>query len=312
MTAPMTTLNGQIVPASETRRTLEAWFRNAEMQARLKAILPQIITPERFVAVALTSLSRNPQLMVCTPQSLFRCMVQAAMVGLEVDSGLGHAYLVPFKQECTLILGYRGLVQLMHRSATVRSISAQVVRDGDEFSYNFGLEPTLRHVPAVVPADEEFAGQKVTYAYVVITYTDGMKQFDVMHRKEIDKVRARSRAGHSGPWVTDYPEMAKKTVLRRLAKLAPMSVQDQRVVIADELADAGQAQAEAFSDVELPLIKEVPPPAPLPVGEAPKETGWTDADMEPRQTEMPTGAKEVRAADHEVARHLCGRGQDRP
>ena len=301
--APMATTNGQIVPASETRRTIEAWLRNPEMQARLKAILPQIIPLERFVGVALTALARNPKLVACKPESLLRCMVQAAVVGLEIDNSLGHAYLVPFKQECTLILGYRGLVQLMHRTAAVRSIAAHVVREGDEFNYNFGLEPKLFHRPAAAPADEQFAGQKVTYAYAVITYTDGMKQFDVMGRKEIDTVRSRSRASHEGPWVTDYPEMAKKTVLRRLAKLAPMSVQDQRLVIADELADAGRAQVEAFQDVDLPFSvpEEKPELAPSTA-----EGSYSDADIEadmdaagrpaPKQAQMPTGVPVQKAA----------------
>ena len=130
-----------------------------------------------------------------------------------------------------------------------------------------------------------------------------MRKFDVRGRKEIDTVRSRSRASHEGPWVTDYPEMAKKTVLRRLAKLAPMSVQDQRLVIADELADAGRAQVEAFQDVDLPFSvpEEKPELAPSTA-----EGSYSDADIEadmdaagrpaPKQAQMPTGVPVQKAA----------------
>ena len=270
---PRTTETGQIVPAKEARHTIEAWLRDDRMHARLKALLPAVIPPARFVEIALTSLRRNPKLLSCEPQSLLRCMMQAAMVGLEIDNSLGHAYLVPFKQEVTLILGYRGLVQLMHRTGVVSSISAQVVREGDRLEFELGLAPRLSHRPGEDPE------AKITYAYAVIRYKDGSTQFDVMNRKEIDAIRARSRAGASGPWVTDYPEMAKKTVLRRLAKLAPMSVEDQRLVVADELADAGMAQQDALPFVDLPAL-DVP---------ATEETGADPAEVTDRlREEAPT------------------------
>jgi recombination protein RecT len=294
-TAPMTTESGQIVPHAQTKDTIERWLANPETQARLKAMLPAVVKPERFTQVALTALARNRALLSCTPSSLLRCMVQAAMVGLELDTGLGHAYLIPFRDRksgtsiCTLILGYRGLVQLIHRSAAASSIAAHVVRKGDEFAYEFGLEPKLVHRPAPELPDEATPGAAITHAYAVLTLRDGRKQFDVMTRKEIDAVRARSRASTEGPWVTDYPEMAKKTVLRRLAKLAPMSVEDQRVVMADELADAGQSQAAAFDpgislpelgdEVEAPVARVDAPDTRTSVAQAtPPSNGHPEAD----------------------------------
>ena len=102
---------------------------------------------------------------------------------------------------------------------------------------------------------------------------------DVMSRAEIEKVRGRSRASASGPWVTDFVEMAKKTVLRRLAKLAPMSVEDQRLVTADELADAGRAQQEVFAATDL---------GPAPV---------TDVDDSAERPAMPSLAQQASEGD---------------
>src|SRR3990167_5028666 len=136
-----TTETGQIVKRGAVTDTVASLVNNPTFQARIKDMLPRIISPERFAAVALTSLSRNQSLLDCTPVSLVRCLLQAATVGLEGDNGLGHAYLVPFRDrkagttECTLILCYRGLVQLMLRSNAVSAVYTQVVREGDAFDF---------------------------------------------------------------------------------------------------------------------------------------------------------------------------------
>lgn len=256
---------------------LRSMVENASFQERIKSMLPAIIKPERFAAVALTSLSRNQSLLDCTPVSLIRCLLQAATVGLEVDNGLGHAYLVPFRDrkagttECTLILGYRGLVQLMLRSNGVSAVYSQVVREGDAFDFELGLTPKLSHRPVMDPE------KQLTAAYAIVYMKDGTRLFDVMSRAEIERVRSRSRASASGPWVTDYHEMSKKTVLRRLAKLAPMSVEDQRLVMADELADAGQAQLQAFAPH--PPLEESETQEAIPAPKDPRDDGSTLAAL---------------------------------
>lgn len=273
--------SGEIVKRAAVTDKVEAWVNNPTFQARIKDMLPSIITPKRFAAVALTSLSRNPALLECTPVSLIRCLLQAATVGLEVDNGLGHAYLVPFKNhkerttECTLILGYRGLVQLMLRSNKVSAVYAQVVREGDTFDFLLGLEPHLNHRPEMDP------GKALTAAYAIVYMKDGAKLFDVMSRLEIERVRGRSRASADGPWVTDYDEMAKKTPLRRLAKLAPMSVEEQRLVTADELADAGQSQLAAFT----PEVDELSEGTITEAADKAAEPSAVDADEQRRVDE---------------------------
>ena len=237
----------QIMTRTEKMDALRSTVQGIDFQKGLKGILPKVMTPERFGLTALAIVGRDTKLLECTQVSLIRCMLQSASVGLEIGNELGHAYLVPFRDRksgtttCTLILGYRGIVQLLYRSAQVAGVEAQVVRHGDEFSYSFGLKPTLEHGPAAPLS----AG--VSHTYAILRMKDGSTLFDVMTREEIEAIRTRSRAGHSGPWVTDYAEMAKKTVLRRLAKLAPMSIEDQRLVTADERADANLDQTGVFS-----------------------------------------------------------------
>lgn len=231
------------------------------MKPEIARALPKHLNPERVARIAVTVMRRTPQLAECTPESFLGALMTCAQLGLE-PGPLGHAYLVPYGREVTFIAGYRGLVDLARRSGQVQSVSARVVREPDEFSYEFGLDPKLHHRPA--GADGE-----VTHVYAVIRYKDGGYDFDVMTRGEVDAVRKRSRASGSGPWVTDYAEMAKKTVLRRLLKTAPMSVEYQQAVSNDEQVRTSTA-ADGI-DLTVPLDdpeaidgEVVDEPAPLP------------------------------------------------
>lgn len=193
--------------------------------------IPKHVSVDRLSRVALSELRTSPKLLDCSPASLMNAIVKAAQVGLELGSALGHAYLVPYKTEATLIIGYRGLISLARRSGEILSIQSQVVRVGDVFEFEYGLEEKLKHVPALADRGE------ITHAYAVAKLKDGGVQFDVMTKGEVDAVRARSRAAGSGPWVTDYPEMARKTVVRRLFKYLPVSIELAGAMAADEDTD---------------------------------------------------------------------------
>jgi len=220
--------------------------------------LPKHMDPDRLARIATTVMRQTPQLAQCTPESFLGALMTCAQLGLE-PGPLGHAYLVPYGREVTFVPGYRGLVELARRSGQVQSVQARIVRDGDEFDYEFGLEPKLRHRPT---AD---ADKPVTHAYAVLRLKDGGVDFDVMTRAEIDAIRKRSRAANNGPWVTDYAEMAKKTVLRRLLKTAPMSVEYHQAVANDEQVRTSVA-ADAIDltipgTVEGELVDDWPPAA---------------------------------------------------
>ncbi len=208
-----------------------------QMEGQIKNALPRHITPERMMRVALTAVSTTPKLLECSQVSVMGCIVQAAQLGLEPGSGLGHAYLVPFGKTCQLIIGYRGMVDLARRSGEIVSISARAVYAKDEFSYAYGLDETLHHVPST---DAERG--PLTFVYAVAKLKGGGVQFEVLSRSDVDRIRKMSRAGNSGPWVEHYDEMAKKSAVRRLFKMLPVSIELAKAVRLDEAVDDDQDQ----------------------------------------------------------------------
>lgn len=202
----------------------------------LKEVLPKHLTPERVVRLAQLATQKNRALLNCTPESFATCVVVASQLGLEVNGPLGEAYLIPFGKECTLIIGYRGLIGLMHRSGAVRAISAYCVYANDKFDIEYGSSPYVSHSPCLTGEPGDMTG-----AYAIVTLSDGTTQFDYMRIDEIMAIKKRSRSGNSGPWVTDFAEMAKKTVVKRLSKYIPMFEQTPASVAihSDNMIESG-------------------------------------------------------------------------
>lgn len=218
--------------------------------------LPKQITPERFTRIALTELRRNPKLQACNAQSLLGALMICAQLGLE-PGPLGHAYLVPYGSECQFILGYKGMIDLMWRSDMYESLSVHEVCEHDEFQFEYGLNEVLRHKPALTGR-----GTVICY-YLVARYKNGGRFVYVMSVEDIEKHRARSRSGHSGPWQTDYDAMARKTVVREAARWMPVSIEIQR-----QLAQDGSIKTDLMPDMtESPSIIDVAP-EDVKVGEA--------------------------------------------
>lgn len=212
---------------------------------QMSLALPKSLTADRLTRIVLTEFRKTPKLLSCDQPSLFGAVLQCAALGLEPGSALGHCYLLPFydKDEqtykCQLIIGYRGMIDLARRSGQIASLSAYCVHEKDDFRYELGLHPDVRHVPAPL-ADRG----PVTYAYAVAVLKDGGVQFEVLSRAEIEAVRKSSRGKNSGSWVEHWEEMAKKTVIRRLFKYLPVSVEAARATEIDEKADRGEAVTE--------------------------------------------------------------------
>jgi recombination protein RecT len=201
---------------------------DAELDRRKDALLNSaagMVDPQRFRTIALATFTRTPKLWLCHPGTVARAIIEAAQLGLEPTGTLGGAYLVPYKGQCQLIVGYRGLVDLARRSGEIEAVEARIVREKDEFDFSYGLDPTIVHRPAL-----EGDPGPMTHVYAIARYRSGGRQFDVMSLAEVEAIRQRSRAKDDGPWVTDYFEMAKKTVLRRLAKLLPLTVEAREVL----------------------------------------------------------------------------------
>lgn len=277
----------QMVNAAQRMQTVRDLMEQYKPQ--LQMALPKHLSADRMLRVMLTEVARTPQLQRCTPASLIGCLLECGQLGLE-PGVLGHAYLIPYKNkgthEATLIIGYKGLVQLARNSGQVLLIKARVVREGDMFAHRYGLErDEIEHTPADPSAEAIAAGWKpgaLTHVYAVAHLEGGGIQSEVMNRAEVMAIKERSRASSSGPWKTDEAEMWKKTALRRLCKLLPASIELQRAVALDELADAGVPQ-------KLGVVVDVPPPPPAKPA-AQIEDG--DEDPEPESpAEEPASAE---------------------
>jgi recombination protein RecT len=227
--------NGTALAAQGQVKTIRDLLEKQKRQIALA--LPSHLSPDRLLRVVMTSIQRTPKLLECDQRSLLSAVFQAAQLGLEPDGALGLAYLLPYGKECQLIVGYKGLVALARRSGEISTIYARVVHERDEFSFEYGLSEQLRHVPSL----EDDPGA-MTHVYAVAKLKDGGVQYEVMSRREVEGIKVRSKSSKYGPWVTDYEEMAKKTVIRRLSKMLPASVELSRAVANDERAEAGLPQ----------------------------------------------------------------------
>jgi recombination protein RecT len=193
------------------------------MEREIAKALPKHMSPERMMRVALTCLSRVPKLADCTPESFAQCLLSLSQWGLEPDGRRAH--LIPYGRECTLIIDYKGLVELAYRSGSVRLIHADVVREGDWFEYSLG--EVKAHTPWAfrMDGDKPTEAGEIVAAYCIVRLDHDCAKCEVMTRDEIDGIRKRSKSGQSGPWVTDYAEMAKKTAFRRVSKWLPLSAE---------------------------------------------------------------------------------------
>lgn len=195
--------------------------------------LPDTVGKERFLNICLTTLRRNPKLLNCDRKSLCGAMVQAAQLGLQPNT-LGQAYILPYKDEAQLIIGYRGMIDLARRSGDLESINARCVYANDEFDLKFGIEEELTHRPYYLTGAEN-KGEMIG-AYVVARLQGDAHHIEFMPKDEIDSIRnsASGSDRSDSPWQSDYEEMAKKTVVRRAFKYLPVSTDAQRAAEADQ------------------------------------------------------------------------------
>lgn len=239
----------------------------AKMEGEIAKALPSVLTPERFTRITLSALSATPKLAETTPQSFLGAMMTAAQLGLEPNTPLGQAYLLPFKNkgvlECQFQLGYKGLIDLAYRSGQVSIIQAHAVHENDDFSYEYGLEPKLSHKPALRDRGEVYC------YYAMFRTKDGGFGFSVMSKGDIQahaEKFSQSYGSDFSPWKTNFDEMAKKTVLKRVLKYAPLKSDFVKAVagdgtikhnIAPDMGDVSPVEADYVMDVDTGEIVEV-------------------------------------------------------
>lgn len=261
MTATQTNQQGMIAKTQGTKavakkqpQTIKDYI-NA-MSGEIAKALPQVMTPERFTRIALSAVSNTPKLGNCTPQSFLGAMMNAAQLGLEPNTPLGQAYLIPFENrkkgvtECQFQIGYKGLIDLAYRSGEVKMIDAQTVYENDEFEYELGIDPVLKHKPA-----RTNRGNPI-YFYATFKLTNGGQGFHVMSIEDVrEHAKKYSKTYNNGPWQTNFEEMAKKTVLKKLLKYAPLKTEFVKQVTQDEtikteISDHMEDVQNEYMDVE--------------------------------------------------------------
>lgn len=240
-----------------------------KMKPQIKLALPRHMDPDRMARVFLTAVQRVPRLLGCTQESLAASLITASQLGLEPDGMMGHGYLIPFKNnkkgvdECQFMPGYRGLMKVARQSGEISTLYARAVYRKDRFKYNCGLDEAIEHVPyepdidALTARASEEKWDRARYeaelaeacdrgvlraVYAVAKFKDGGYQFEVMSRLDVDLIRARSKSADDGPWVTDYDAMALKSVMKRLCKWIPGSIEKDMAVGLMDRHEAGLPQ----------------------------------------------------------------------
>jgi recombination protein RecT len=229
------------------KKGIAEWLDSDKFKHQIAAVLPRHVTPERMVRAAITATMRTPDLAKCDQASFFNQMLLLSQFGLEPDGRRAH--LIPFWNtkrgvfECQLIIDYKGLVELILRTGNVSTIHADKICENDEFVYDCGQVERHR-IDFRKPRGEAYA------YYCIITRKDGTRKCEVMSVDEVAAIRARSKSGNSGPWVTDFDEMAKKTVFKRASKWVELSSEIRELVDADSdlIVDGAVVRSNAMPD----------------------------------------------------------------
>lgn len=241
----------RITPGMEISDLIKA------LEPEIARALPSVLTPERFTRMALSSLNNTPKLAECTPMSFLSALMSAAQLGLEPNTPLGQAWLIPYKNkgvlECQFQIGYKGLIDLVYRNKMVQTVQAQVVYANDEFHYELGLHSDLRHIPRLGDRGE------IAAFYALFKLENGGYGFEVMTKEEMDtfaKTYSKGISASYSPWKTFYEDMAKKTVIKQVLKFAPLKTEFQRALSNDntikhELSiDMSEVEPEVIVDAE--------------------------------------------------------------
>jgi len=214
----------------DAKRTLHGVLESEKVKEQIARVLPRHITADRLIRVALTAANKSPNLLLCSPESVIQAILVCAQAGLEPDGRLAH--LIPYHTKegwrVQVIFDYRGLLALALRNG-MEAVYADKVCEADDFEAGIidgakVIRHTINWRKTRGPA----------YAYYCVSRKENVIDFEVMTREEVDSIRSRSKAKDSGPWVTDFDEMAKKTVIRRMSKRWDMNPEIRDAIYADD------------------------------------------------------------------------------
>ena len=204
------------------------------MMPEISKALPKHITAERMCRIAHTAYSSNKKLQECDPRSIIAAVMTSSQLGLEINTPMGEAYIIPYGKVAQFQVGYKGLLSLAYRSGQFKIITAVAVDKNDVFEYELGLAMTIKHKPSNTPSG------KITHYYAVYKTVNGGEGFAVMSHEQVEahaiKYSQAVQKGWTSPWKTDFDAMAKKTVLKEVLKYAPKSIEFARQMSNDETA----------------------------------------------------------------------------
>ena len=229
----LTGANGTTAVAEKKGKTIFDVIQAGAKQ--FATALPKHINSERFVRIAITTIRQNPKLAKCNQESLLGALMVSAQLGLEPGT-LGQCYLIPFENkrmgtvECQFQIGYKGLIELLRRSGQLSDIYSYTVYENDDFNIEYGLSRTLTHKPNFDERGE------IKGFYAVAILKDGAKAFEYMTKDEVVKHEEKYRKGSykNDVWNKNFEEMAQKTVVKKLLKWLPVSVEFLEMANKDE------------------------------------------------------------------------------
>ena len=246
----------QVTPQKKMQSVLQ------KMMPEIKKAVAQTMTPERFSRIALSLYNGNPVFWEADTTTFLNALMQSAQCGLEPNTVLGEAYVIPYKNnkqgtvEVNFQVGYKGILKMAFNSKEYEAIYAHEVRKGDEFSYEYGLNKTLVHKPADMPSNE------VTHYYAVYKLKNGGSDFVVwskerveQHAREFSKnYTYQGKVNQNSVWYKNFDSMAKKTVLIDVLKFAPKSVEMAKAIDMDYKSEAKEDKISDFKYVDVDAI----------------------------------------------------------
>lgn len=202
-----------------------------------------------IISAMLSAAANDPKLWNCPQESWFKAYLNLCQIQLLPNTPLDHAYLIPFKSEMQVIVGYIGFIELAYRSKGVKKVWAELVYEADEFREIKGSSPEIKHDPG--PPQDRTNPDNIIAAYAIAKLTNDELIWTVMYRDELDKIKAASKAVNSPAWRNWPTEMMKKAPIRRLRKLLPSFAPLALAATLDDKASVGESQMAVNAEYQV-------------------------------------------------------------
>ena len=171
-------------------------------------------------------INTNEKLRSCSQPSMIQAFYKCCEYGLDPAASLGQAWMIPYGGKIDFQIGYRGWLKLLYNNPMVTNILNYAVHEGDEFAYELGMNPNIKHVPAQGSQTKD----KLIATYGIVKFTNGESQIKVCWRDEIDESKAASRSGNrsDSPWNKYFESMALIVPIRKMGRNLglPLKIED--------------------------------------------------------------------------------------